>query len=79
MKLAVAYIHYKYIHRAECICISREFTLKDKEILKFKHANSIAEAVEMVMEKHGDNAKIGMIHYGSEAIPILRRTEKSRH
>lgn len=77
--LAVAYIHYKYINRTECICISRGLTLKDKGILKFKHANSIAEAVEMAIEKHGDNAEIGIVHYGGEVIPVPKRTEKNVH
>jgi len=71
--LASVYVHTKYINRTECICVSRGLTLRDKEILRFKHADNIIQALELALRKHGRSAKIGIIHHGGEVYPVLKR------
>ncbi|MEM0361977.1 MAG: nickel-dependent lactate racemase [Sulfolobales archaeon] len=71
--LATVYVHTKYIHRVECICVSEGLTPEDKEVLRFKHANTLLDALDMALAKHGRNAKIGIIHHGGEVYPALRK------
>ncbi len=70
--LASVYVHTKYIHRVDCICVSKGFTLEDKRILRFKHADTILDALEMALAKHGSDARIGIIHHGGEVYPTLK-------
>ncbi len=71
--LATVYVHTKYVHRVECICVSRGLTLEDKKVLRFKHADTLLEALELALARHGSNAKIGIIHHGGEVYPALKR------
>ena len=70
--LATVYIHTKYVNRVECICVSKGLTLKDKEILRVKHADTLLDAVNLAVSRHGIKAKIGIIHHGGEVYPVLK-------
>ncbi len=70
--LATTYIHTKYVHRVECICVSKGLTLEDKEVLRFKHADTVLDALKTALAKHGNNARIGIIHHGGEVYPTLK-------
>jgi len=71
--LATVYIHTKLVMRTKCICVSNGLTLRDKEVLRFKHADNLLQAVEVALSEHGKDAKIGIIHYGGEVYPYLRK------
>ncbi len=63
-------IHSQIVNSKEVICYSDGLTEKDKEALKFKHAKTINEAVEMALESQGKDAKVGILKNG-EIIPQL--------
>lgn len=71
--LATVYVHTKYIHRVECMCVSRGLTKEDKAVLKFKHAETVVDALEQALKKYGSNAKVGIIHHGGEVYPIATK------
>ncbi len=63
-------IHSQIVNNTEVICYSDGLTEKDKEALKFKHAKTINEAVEMALESQGKGAKVGILKNG-EIIPQI--------
>ncbi|MEM4519535.1 MAG: nickel-dependent lactate racemase [Sulfolobales archaeon] len=74
--LATVYVHTKYVRRVECICVSKGLTLSDKEVLRFKHADTLLDALKIALTKHGSDAKIGIIHHGGEVYPSLKHNKR---
>jgi nickel-dependent lactate racemase len=57
--------------RCEVICVSEGLSIEQKERLGFRHADSLDEAWEMVLSKHGERMKIGLIDHGGDMLPRL--------
>jgi len=57
--------------RCEVICVSEGLSIEQKERLGFRHADSLDEAWEMVLSKHGKKVKIGLIDHGGDMLPRL--------
>lgn len=64
-------IHSKCVERTKVICISTGLSKEDKSSLNFINANTIEEALKIAFIQQGKNAKIGIIEYGGDVIPIL--------
>lgn len=60
--------HHKLINHAEIICVSDGLADEDYELLKFKKASTVEEAVEMAKARLGENAEIGMIPFCGETL-----------
>jgi len=58
--------------RTEVICISEGSSQEQKEKIGFKHADSLEKALEIALTKQGKKAKIGVINYGGEVLPLLK-------
>ena len=56
------------INHAEIICVSDGLADEDYELLKFKKASTVEEAVEMAKARLGENAEIGMIPFCGETL-----------
>jgi len=71
-KLAVStlIVHEEIRNRASVICYSEGLSKSDKESLGFREASSPKEALAMALEKHGPNAKIGVLKCG-EILPRI--------
>ena len=59
--------------RSEIVCVSEGLSIKQKENLGFKHANTVEEALEIALVRQGKNAKIGVIDYGGDVLPRLQQ------
>ena len=66
--------HEEITNRASIICYSEGLSRSDKEALGFLEASSAQEAITMAHEKHGPNAKIGVLKCG-EILPRIRTSE----
>lgn len=55
----------------EIISISEGLSIEQKEKVGFKHADSVAEALEIALSKYGKKAGIGIIDYGGDVLPVL--------
>ena len=64
-------IHSKCVERTKVICISTGLSKEDKSSLNFINANTIEEALKIAFIQQGKNAKIGIIEYGGDVIPVL--------
>lgn len=53
----------------EVICVSSGMSTEDKEKLGFRHADSIAEALELALAKQGASAEVGIIEFGGDVVP----------
>jgi len=58
-------------NHSEVICISEGLSIGQKEKVGFKHADSIGEALEIALSRHGKKARIGIIDYGGDVLPIF--------
>ena len=66
-------IHSRCLERAKVICISEGLSGKDKESLNFKEAKNIDNALALAFKQQGKNARIGIIEYGGDVIPMFER------
>jgi nickel-dependent lactate racemase len=64
--------HSKCIGRSKVICISDGLTKEEKSSLNFIHADDLSEALKIAYEQQGKDAKIGIIEYGGDVIPVLK-------
>ena len=60
--------HHKVIGHAEIICVSDGLADEDYELLQFKKASSVEEAVEMAKARLGKDAEIGIIPFCGETL-----------
>jgi lactate racemase len=70
--LAALYIHAHHKAKATIICVSDGISLKQKRSLDLVHAGGIEEAIRLAREMRGDDAKIGVINYGGDLLPVLK-------
>ena len=63
--------HTRCIKRTSVICISDGLSKEDKSSLNFIDADTIEEALKIAFIQQGKNAKIGIIEYGGDVIPVL--------
>ncbi|MEM0240863.1 MAG: nickel-dependent lactate racemase [Candidatus Nezhaarchaeales archaeon] len=70
--LSTLFVHKKCLAKAKCICVSEGLSVRDKDVLGFTHADSIAEAVDYALSEHGEDAEIGIIHHGGGVFPYLK-------
>lgn len=68
---SVIFRHAKMKEYSDIICVSEGLSLKDKEKLGFKQAESVEEAIKIALKKQGKKAKIGVIDYGGDVLPVL--------
>mgnify|MGYP001108268785 CR=1 FL=1 len=64
--------HALFRGRSEIICVSEGLSIEQEEKIGFRHADSVDEALEIALTKHGKEAKIGVIDYGGDVLPRLR-------
>jgi len=78
-KLAVSTLiaHEEIKNRASIICYSEGLSRSDKEALGFREASSAQEALTTALERHGPNAKIGVLKCG-EILPRIGRRESRK-
>lgn len=63
--------HALFASRSEIICVSEGLSIKQKENIGLRHANTVEEALEIALTKHGKRAKIGVIGYGGDVVPSI--------
>ncbi len=63
--------HTLYMERSQVICVSEGLSIEQKEKLGLGHANSLEEALEITLGKHGKRARVGAIDYGGDVLPRL--------
>jgi|Deesub1362B_J571_1020462.scaffolds.fasta_scaffold00013_70 nickel-dependent lactate racemase len=56
----------------DVIVVSDGLTKEIKEKFGFIHAENVEEALKIAFEKHGKNAKIGIIHHGGDVLPLYK-------
>lgn len=66
-------IHSRCMKRTKIICISDGLSEKDKSNLNFIGAKNIDDALAIAFKQQGKNAKIGIIDYGGDVIPVLEK------
>ena len=64
-------IHARCTKRSNIICISDGLSKEDKSSLNFIDASTFEEAIKIAFGQQGKNAKIGIIEYGGDVIPVL--------
>jgi nickel-dependent lactate racemase len=50
--------------------VSRGLTPEEKGLMGLRHAETVQEALDMALEKHGEGARIGIIHHGGDVLPV---------
>lgn len=50
--------------------ISDGLTQEEKESMDLIHMDSVQEALEVALQKHGEGARIGIIHHGGDVLPV---------
>jgi lactate racemase len=50
--------------------ISNGLTKEEKEGMAFIHADTVQEALDRALAKHGQMARIGIIHHGGDVLPV---------
>ena len=50
--------------------VSDGLTPEEKKSMSLIHADSVQEALEMALRKHGEGARIGIIHHGGDVLPV---------
>ena len=50
--------------------ISDGLTQEEKESMGLIHVDSVQEALEEALKKHGERARIGIIHHGGDVLPV---------
>lgn len=53
------------------IVVSKNLTEDDMTRTGFKHAATLEKAVQMALERHGENSKIAVIPYGFTSVPVV--------
>lgn len=69
---AILLVHGQIMERAQVVCYSHGLMEEDKKALRFKHANTVEEAMEMAFKSQGKDAKVGILKCG-EILPIIMR------
>jgi len=69
-EVAVAPLRLHALALAHCsvICVSSGMSRQDKRKLGFGHADTIAEALDQALARHGKAADIGVIEYGGDVV-----------
>ena len=62
-------LHALATAHCDVICVSTGLSAEDKERLGFGHAESISEALDLALTKHGTSAEIGIIEFGGDVVP----------
>ncbi|MGC8777636.1 MAG: hypothetical protein ACP5Q4_03060 [Candidatus Caldatribacteriaceae bacterium] len=69
---ATLLLHAKIMeHSREVICVSEGLGLEEKEMLGFRHAATIQEALDFAFGIQGKEAKVGVINCGGDTLPKL--------
>lgn len=69
---ATLLLHAKVMeHSREVICVSKGLSIENKEILGFRHASTIEEALDMAFKTQGREARVGIINCGGDILPRL--------
>jgi nickel-dependent lactate racemase len=50
--------------------VSDGLTREAKESMGLIHADSVQDALEEALKKHGDKARVGIIHHGGDVLPV---------
>lgn len=66
------FLHTLILERSRVICISKGITIAQKENLGFKHAESVPHALETAFKEQGREAKVGVINYGGDVLPVKK-------
>ena len=66
-------IHAQAVGHAEVVCVSEYLKESEKKSIGFRHAESVEEAIQYALKKHGENAKIGILRCG-EIVPKVRES-----
>ena len=66
-------LHVLIAGRVNVICLSGGMSLDEKRSLNFEHASSILRALRMAFTKQGKEAKVGIIDYGGNVLPKLKK------
>ena len=70
--MAALFIHAHHKEQASIICVSDGLTLEQKRNLDFIPAENIEQAIKLAFQLQGENAKIGIINYGGDLLPVLQ-------
>ena len=70
--MAALFIHAHHKEQASIICVSDGLTFEQKKNLDFIPAEDIEEAIKLAFQLQGENAKIGIINYGGDLLPVLQ-------
>lgn len=62
-------LHALIMAHCRVICVAPGMSVADKESLGFRHAGTVAEAVEAAMADQKDGARIGVIEHGGDVLP----------
>lgn len=62
-------LHALIMAHCGVICVSPGMSAGDKEKLGFRHAETVADAVEGALGEQKDGARVGIIEYGGDVLP----------
>ena len=71
--LAALFIHAHHKKKASIICVSSGITKEQKKYFGFIHAETIQNAINIALKVKGKNAKIGVINYGGDLLPVFSK------
>jgi nickel-dependent lactate racemase len=70
--MAALFIHAHHKEKASIICVSEGLTLEQKQNLAFIPAENTEQAIKLAFHYQGESAKIGIIDYGGDLLPVLQ-------
>lgn len=70
---AALVLHTLITDLVNVICVSEGMSANQKRSLNFEHAPNVVEALKMAFTKQGKDAKIGIIDYGGNVLPKLKK------
>jgi nickel-dependent lactate racemase len=62
----------KGVEGVNVLVVSDGLTKEMKRKMDMGHADSMEDALNLALEKHGSNATVGIIHHGGDLLPVLK-------
>lgn len=70
-----AWLFSRCLKRADLILVTRRIDDETLKAMFTRRADTVEQAIEMVLAKHGENAEIILMQYGSDIIPHFEENE----
>jgi nickel-dependent lactate racemase len=61
----------RIVDKTDCIMVSPGITPQDAKKIGFRHAQTVAEALSMALDRQGRGAKVAVLRHGGHVLPIV--------